>query len=123
MQAVGRQPKPASRAPNCAPVHCERHRPGQTTLYRLAQEHAATFFEQAESAGGAGLSQFVKDEFDAFLECGILAHGFERMLEFNMPQAREMALDLDKRTPVGVSARAPARRRSSAEAGKLKGSH
>jgi hypothetical protein len=37
---------------------------------------------------------------------------FERMLEFNMPQAREMTLDLDKRTPVGSSPRAPVRRRS-----------
>lgn len=37
---------------------------------------------------------------------------FERMLEFSMPQAREMTLDLDKRTPVGNSWRAPARRRS-----------
>ena len=42
------------------------------------QQHAATFFEQAESAVGADLQQFVKDEFDAFLECGILAHGFLR---------------------------------------------
>jgi hypothetical protein len=37
---------------------------------------------------------------------------FERMLEFNMPQAKEMTLDLDKRTPVGSSPRAPVRRRS-----------
>jgi len=43
------------------------------------QQHAATFFEQAESAAGAGLPQFVKDEFDAFLECGILARGFLRL--------------------------------------------
>ena len=27
---------------------------------------------------GAGLSQFVKEEFEAFLECGMLAHGFLR---------------------------------------------
>ena len=39
------------------------------------QQNAATFFEQAEAAGGAGLPQFVKDEFDAFLDCGILADG------------------------------------------------
>jgi hypothetical protein len=25
------------------------------------------------------MPQFVKDEFDAFLECGILAHGFPRL--------------------------------------------
>jgi hypothetical protein len=40
---------------------------------------------------------------------------FERMLEFNMPQAREIALDLDKRTPAGDSPRAPIRRRSRAK--------
>ena len=74
MQAIGRQPQ---RAPDGAPVHDERHRPEQTTLYRLVQQHAATFFEQASGrTAGADLPQFVKDEFDAFLECGILAHGF-----------------------------------------------
>ena len=73
MQANGVQPH---LGPDGAPVHYERHRPEQTTLYRLVQQHSATFFEQAESAAGADLPQFVKDEFDAFLECGILAHGF-----------------------------------------------
>ena len=74
MQAINRQPQPEG-----ALVHYERHRPEQTTLYRLVQQHAATFFEQAEAAAGAELPQFVKDEFDAFLECGILAHGFLRL--------------------------------------------
>ena len=76
MQAISRQPQ---RAPDGAPVHYERHRPELTTLYRLVQQHAATFFAQAEDAAGADLPQFVKDEFDAFLECGILAHGFLRL--------------------------------------------
>ncbi|MFY9478143.1 MAG: AAA family ATPase [Aquabacterium sp.] len=40
---------------------------------------------------------------------------FERMLEFNMPQAREMTLDLDRRTPAGDSPRAPVRRRTRAK--------
>ena len=62
-----------------ASVHYERHRPEQTTLYRLVQQHAATFIAQAEESTGAGLQQFVRDEFDAFLECGILAHGFLRL--------------------------------------------
>ena len=62
-----------------APIHYARHRPEQTTLYRLVQQHAATFFAQAEDAAGADLPQFVKDEFDAFLERGILAHGFLRL--------------------------------------------
>jgi hypothetical protein len=76
VQAIGLQPQ---RAPDGAPVHYERHRPEQTTLHRLVQQHAATFFAQAEDAAGADLPQFVKDEFDAFLECGILAHGFLRL--------------------------------------------
>ena len=43
------------------------------------QQHAQTFFAQVEHTTGASLPQFVKDEFDAFLECGILAHGFLRL--------------------------------------------
>ncbi len=59
-----------------APVHYARHRPEQTTMYRLVQQRAQSFFAQTEEATGAGLPHFVCDEFDAFLECGILAHGF-----------------------------------------------
>jgi hypothetical protein len=36
-------------------------------------------FAQVETARGSGLPKFVKDEFDAFLECGILADGFLRL--------------------------------------------
>ena len=79
MQASCTQPVAALGTPDGAPVHYERHRPEQTTLYRLVQHHAATFFERTESAAGAGLPQFVRDEFDAFLDCGILAHGFLRL--------------------------------------------
>ncbi len=94
-----------------APVHYARHRPEQTTLYRLVQQHAATFIAQAEDAAGADLPQFVKDEFDAFLECGILAHGFLRlrcgdcghdkllafspMLQFELLQDIEESLRID----------------------------
>ena len=59
MQAIGRQPQ---HAPGGRPVQCERHRPEQTTLYRLVQQHAATFFAQTEAAAGADLPQFVKTE-------------------------------------------------------------
>ena len=77
MHAIGRQ----SRRAYCdgAPVHYQRHRPEQTALYRLVQQHAQTFFAQAAATIGVGLRQFVKDEFDAFLECGILGHGFVRL--------------------------------------------
>ena len=69
----------AQRAAAGNPVHYERRRPEETTLYRLVQEHAETFFAHIEAETGANLPQFVKDEFDAFLACGILAHGFLRL--------------------------------------------
>ena len=40
------------RAPDGAPIHYERHRPEQTTLYRLVQQHAETFFADVEAAAG-----------------------------------------------------------------------
>ena len=83
MQAIGRQPH---RVPGGAPVHYERHRPEQTTLYRLVQQHARDLLRRDRSCGraaGADLPQFVKefvkDEFDAFLERGIPAHSFLRL--------------------------------------------
>ena len=76
MQAMERQPH---RAPERAPIHCERHRPEQTALYRLVQQHAATFFAETEAAAGADLPRIVKREFDAFVECGIPAHGVLRL--------------------------------------------
>jgi hypothetical protein len=48
------------------------HRPEQTALYQLIQQHTATFFAQARDATGSSLPRYVKDEFDSFLSCGIL---------------------------------------------------
>jgi hypothetical protein len=56
------QPAPAGEG-----LHYERRRPEETTLYRLVQEHLETFLAQVELETGAGLPDFVKDEFDAFL--------------------------------------------------------
>lgn len=51
------------------------HRPEQTTLYLLVQQHAASFIAHTEARSGAELPRFIKEEFDAFPECGIPAHG------------------------------------------------
>ena len=54
--------------------------PKKTTPYRVAQEHLDTFLAFVDiETGGAGLPKFVTDEFDAFLDCDILAHGFLRL--------------------------------------------
>ena len=60
-------------------VHYERRRPEKTTLYQLVQEHIESFLAQVKAESGAALPEFVKAEFDAFLACGILAHGFLRL--------------------------------------------
>lgn len=61
LRAIGQQPQQVS---DGTPIHCERHRPEQITLYRLVQQPAAAFFVQPEDAAGADLPQFVKDEFN-----------------------------------------------------------
>jgi hypothetical protein len=43
------------------------------------KQHAATFFAETEVAAWVDLPQFVNDEFDALLECGIPAHDFLRL--------------------------------------------
>ena len=57
MRAIGRQPQ---RAPDRAPLHCERHRPEQTTLNRLVQQHAASFIVHTEVSTGAALPRCIK---------------------------------------------------------------
>jgi len=43
------------------------------------QQHAASFIAHTEASTASELPRFIKDEFDAFLERGILAHGFLRL--------------------------------------------
>ncbi len=66
---------PAWRPEDGRRIHYERRRPEDTTLYTLVQDHLETFLAQVELETGAGLPEFVQEEFEAFLECGILAHG------------------------------------------------
>jgi hypothetical protein len=77
MEEAVQSASPAAQAGHCA--HYERRRPEETLLYQRVQEHAQTFFAQVEAETGASLPEFVKDEFEAFLQCGILAHGFLRL--------------------------------------------
>ena len=63
--------------PGDAPMY-ERHRPEQTPLYALIDEHFPRFLERIE-AEGVSLPQFVKEEFKAYLTCGRLEYGFLRV--------------------------------------------
>ncbi|MGH8607280.1 MAG: transposase zinc-binding domain-containing protein, partial [Gammaproteobacteria bacterium] len=84
-------------APAGKGVHYERRRPEETVLYQLVQEHLETFLAQVELETGAGLPEFVKAEFDAFLECGILAHGFLRLRCADCAHEKLVAFSCKKR--------------------------
>jgi hypothetical protein len=54
----------------------ERHRPEETILFKVLRAHWKTFVLDLEAAGPDGaLPAFVVSEIEAFLKCGILAHG------------------------------------------------
>jgi hypothetical protein len=65
---------------------------------QLVQQHAQTFFAEVEAIVGAALPSFVKDEFDAFLECGILAHGFLRLRCANCGHDKLVAFSCRRRS-------------------------
>ena len=60
------------------PISYERRRPEQTLLYKVIQENLQAFLDQVHAKGDR-LPDFVKGEFLAFLDCGILAKGFLRL--------------------------------------------
>jgi len=59
------------------------YRPRQAecgVLHDVVRTHLENFLrEAAHRADGAGLPQFVEQEFREFLTCGVLAHGFARL--------------------------------------------
>ena len=55
-----------------------RHKPEETILYKIIQNNWLPFQTQVESKTGYPLPDFVIKEFDEYLRCGILAHGFLR---------------------------------------------
>ena len=50
------------------------------------QQHAASFIAHTEVSTGAELCRFIKDDYNAFLECGILAHAFLRPRPVTRPK-------------------------------------
>ena len=56
----------------------ERHRPEQTLLYQLVQEYYPAFKAHLVEQGGA-LPGYVEQEFEDYLKCGRLEHGFLRV--------------------------------------------
>ena len=67
-----------SHRPAHALVEYARREPEKTLLYQTVQAHWLQFLADIEAEGGE-LPAFVKDELDAYLRCGVLAHGFLRV--------------------------------------------
>ena len=61
-----------------AAIRYERHEPEKTLLHRVVHEDLESFLERSRSAG-APVARFVEREIRAYLECGVLAHGFLRV--------------------------------------------
>jgi len=55
-----------------------RHRPEQTLLYRIVAQHYPAFLELL-AGQGRPLSDYVQQEFEAYLKCARLEHGFLRV--------------------------------------------
>jgi hypothetical protein len=54
--------------------------PSRTVLYHVIADHLETFLAALDADPDApGLPAYVQREFDAYLQCGILAHGFLRL--------------------------------------------
>ena len=59
-------------------VRYQRHRPETTLLYQLVEQHYPAFLD-ALAAQGRSLPGYVQQEFQAYLKCGRLEHGFLRV--------------------------------------------
>jgi len=59
-------------------VYYERHRPGQTLLYHIVEEYYPAFLDLM-AAQGRALPPAVQREFEDYLRCGRLEHGFLRV--------------------------------------------
>jgi hypothetical protein len=71
---VGRDPKHAVGSLVQLGRHIgERQRPELSTVYRLMQQHRASFIARTEASRGAELPQSIKDEFDTLPELRIPA--------------------------------------------------
>jgi hypothetical protein len=83
--------------PNAKTYHYQRHEPKKTILYKLIQANWLSFQQQVEHDLGYPLPDFVNKEFEAYLRCGILAHGFLRAKCTSCPHEMLVAFSCKKR--------------------------
>ena len=74
----------------------KRQRPEQTLLYQLVEHHYPEFLEQL-SRQGKSLPRHVEKEFEEFLKCGRLEHGFLRVVCDDCKHEKLLAFSCKKR--------------------------
>ncbi len=67
------------RAPAANPATTSGGVPKKPPCISWSRNTSRVSWRRSKPRAGHGLPEFVKAEFDAFLECGILAHGFLRL--------------------------------------------
>ena len=80
-----------------SPFSYHRHQPEKTTLYKLIQENLLNFYQQIDNEQEKNLPDFVKKEFEEFLKCGLLSHGFLRLQCTSCKQEKLVAFSCKKR--------------------------
>ena len=75
-----------------------RHKPEETLLFQAVQEHLSSFLCEA-AASGRGMPRYVVQAFEAYLCCGILAHGFSRAYCADCRRSLLVAFSCKKRGP------------------------
>lgn len=73
-----------------------RREPENTALYKAVQENYKSFLRLTEEKGKF-LPKYVEKEFEDFLKCGILAHGFLRLQCVDCKKERMVAFSCKKR--------------------------
>ena len=79
----------------------QRRQPELTPCYRIVQTEFETFRQKRELEGRP-LPQYITDEFEAYLKCGILAHAFLRLLCPDCNHEKITAFSCKKRGFVGA---------------------
>ena len=73
-----------------------RHQPEKTILYEVIQKSWETFQTQAEE-NGKSIVLYIKKEFQAYLQCGMLAFGFLRLKCTDCQHEKILAFSSKKR--------------------------
>lgn len=73
-----------------------RRRPENTVCYQIVSQHLETFLEE-QRQDGMDLPKYIHNEFNAYLQCGILANGFLRLRCENCKSESVVAFSCKKR--------------------------